>query len=207
MLFKVSYSRINPRFTAGKRIVVWNCHATCRPVPEKRPSSHLQSIQYIISIIIIIENSCSISLRFGIHLTTKITFLSSQSGHFLLPVQERVNVTENPFLSIFICRPQLLRDARAVQERRHVREHGAERVLVHVPGGVLRHQLPSRRQPVRDDPLRQRRDLLRDQAPDARGQLRQLDRGRRELNRSRRGRPGVHVRVSERLGRRQMRNK
>jgi hypothetical protein len=42
VIFSASCCRINPRFTAGNPTVVWNCHATC----GKRPSSHLQSMEF-----------------------------------------------------------------------------------------------------------------------------------------------------------------
>ncbi len=40
--FSASYSGIKPRSTAGKRIGVWNCHATC----ERRKTTTFTSIVY-----------------------------------------------------------------------------------------------------------------------------------------------------------------
>ncbi len=42
-VFSASYSRINPCFTAGKQIRVWNCHATRGH--RKRTISHLECLQ------------------------------------------------------------------------------------------------------------------------------------------------------------------
>jgi len=60
-------------------------------------------------------------------------------------------------------RSQLLRHARAVRQWRHVREPAARRVPLHVPGGLLRGQLPGGGQPVHHGPLQERRQVHRHQ--------------------------------------------
>jgi hypothetical protein len=82
-LFLASYSRTNVCFTAGKPILVWNCHATCEHLKKTNFTSLVHMVcgggnspstfsSYILSrwsveLKIIIQNKLKISGQFSLH--------------------------------------------------------------------------------------------------------------------------------------------